>query len=174
MAGVEGLDRINAAERDALRASLLDCCDVPSWADAVVGGRPYADLEAVLAVADEAARRFSAAEVERALAAHPRIGERATGTSAGSVWSRQEQSGVSADAALHQALVEGNQAYEERFGRVFLICATGRSGDQILTALRGRLQNDARTEARVVADELRQIAVLRLRKLVEEQHGAVL
>ncbi len=171
---MDGLDRINTADRDALRATLLDCCDAPPWADAVVGGRPYADVESLVAVADEAARRLSAAEVERAVAAHPRIGERATGPGAGPAWSQQEQAGVSGEAELRRALVEANRAYEERFGRVFLICATGRSGDQILAALRERLQNDARTEARVVGDELRQIAVLRLRKVVEEQHGAVL
>lgn len=170
---MDGLDRINAADRDALRATLLDCCEVPSWADAVVGGRPYGDVDSLLAVADEAARRFSRAEVEGALAAHPRIGERADGAGAGPAWSRQEQSGVSSDAQLHDALLEGNRAYEERFGRVFLICATGKSGEQILAQLRARLGNDDRTEAGVVADELRQIALLRLRKVVEE-HGAVL
>jgi 2-oxo-4-hydroxy-4-carboxy-5-ureidoimidazoline decarboxylase len=166
---VNGLDRINTADRDAVRQSLLACCDIPSWADAVVGGRPYADEDALLAVADEAARRFTPSEVERALEAHPRIGERATGAGAGQAWSRQEQAGVSEDDALQQELVEGNRAYEERFGRVFLICATGKSGEQILSSLRERLGNDTRTEARVVADELRQIALVRLRKLVNEE-----
>ncbi|WP_034239309.1 2-oxo-4-hydroxy-4-carboxy-5-ureidoimidazoline decarboxylase, partial [Saccharomonospora iraqiensis] len=113
-----------------------------------------------------AARGLGADEVDRALAAHPRIGERAEGADTESAWSRQEQAGVDAEEATRRALVEANRAYEEKFGRVFLICATGLSSDEILTALRTRLDNDPAREADVVADELRKIAVLRVRKLV--------
>ncbi|HET7306178.1 MAG TPA: 2-oxo-4-hydroxy-4-carboxy-5-ureidoimidazoline decarboxylase [Segeticoccus sp.] len=161
------LDHLNAAPADELTPTLLACCDVPAWADAVLTGRPYARAEDLYAVADRAARRFSSAEVDRALAAHPRIGQRAQGNGAGAGWSRQEQSGVSQDAAVQQALLEGNRAYEDRFGRVFLICATGLSGEGILASLRERLAHDDATEAAVVADELRKIALLRLRKVVE-------
>lgn len=161
------LDRINNVEDDLLTKTLLACCDVPAWADAVREGRPYADLESLLAVADAAASQFSPADVERALAAHPRIGERATGAGTEAGWSRQEQSGVSPDERTQQELLEGNRAYEERFGRVFLICATGLTGEQILASLRERLGHDDATEAAVVAEELRKIALLRLRKVVE-------
>ena len=159
------LDQFNAAPAAGLRPQLLACCDVPSWADAVLEGRPYGDLAALLATADEAARRFTRADVDRALAQHPRIGERAAGESTGSRWSRQEQAGVDADA--QEALLEGNRAYENRFGRVFLICATGLSAGQILQNLHSRLGNDDGTEAGVVAEELRKIALLRLRKVVD-------
>lgn len=159
------LDHFNAAPKAELRPELLACCDVPAWADALLEARPYADLDALLAAADEAARRFDRADVDRALARHPRIGERASGQGTGSRWSRQEQSGVAADAKA--ALVEGNRSYEDRFGRVFLICATGLSAEQILENLRSRLGNDDATEASVVADELRKIALLRLRKVVD-------
>ena len=160
------LDRINDVEDEVLTKTLLACCDVPAWGDAVREGRPYRDLEALMATADAAARRFTAADVDRALAAHPRIGERAQGASAASVWSRQEQSAVSRDEQTRRELLAGNRAYEERFGRVFLICATGLSGEQILAALRDRLVNDDEAEAAVVAEELRKIALLRLRKVV--------
>jgi 2-oxo-4-hydroxy-4-carboxy-5-ureidoimidazoline decarboxylase len=164
---VKGLDRINEVDGETLTATLLACCDVPAWADALMAERPYADDESLFAVADAAAQWFSLAEVDRALAAHPRIGERAQGASPEAGWSRQEQSSVTRDEQTQQALLAGNRAYEERFGRVFLICATGLTGDQILAALRERLAHDHVTEAAVVADELRKIALLRLRKVIE-------
>jgi 2-oxo-4-hydroxy-4-carboxy-5-ureidoimidazoline decarboxylase len=164
---VIALDRINDVEDEVLTKTLLACCDVPAWADAVREGRPYPDLDSLMAVADAAARRFTPAEVDRALAAHPRIGERAQGAGTASAWSRQEQSTVSRDEQTQQELLEGNRAYEERFGRVFLICATGLTGEQILAALRERLGYDDATEAAVVAEELRKIALLRLGKVVE-------
>lgn len=159
------LDQLNKAPAADLRPDLLACCDVPAWADAILEARPYGDLDALVAVADKAARGFDRADVDRALAQHPRIGERAAGQDTGSKWSRQEQSGVDADAK--EALLEGNRAYEDRFNRVFLICATGLSAEQILANLRNRLDNDEAEEAAVVADELRKIALLRLRKLVD-------
>ncbi len=165
---MDGLARINNEESGALTTALLACCDVPAWAAALVAGRPYASLADLMAEADAAARRLSPEDVGRALAAHPRIGERAnrSGTEAG--WSRQEQSTVSRDERTQHELLEGNRAYEERFGRVFLVCATGLGGDEILSSLRERLGNDDATEEAVVAEELRKIALLRLRKLVEE------
>lgn len=167
------LSRFNAAPAAELTPALLACCDVPAWAAAVRDGRPYADLDALLVTADEAARRISPADVDRALDAHPRIGERAHRPGAESGWSRQEQSGVRRDAGTQQALAEGNRAYEERFGRVFLICAAGLSGEEILARLRSRLGNDGPTEAGVVAEELRKIALLRLRRVVQDpQTGA--
>ena len=164
------LDHFNAAPEAELRPELLACVDVPAWADALLLRRPYADLDALLRTADELARRFDRADVDRALAQHPRIGERASGEGTGSRWSRQEQSGVAADARAF--LVEGNRAYEARFGRVFLICATGLSAEQILDNLHSRLGNDDATEAAVVADELRKIALLRLSKVVDGEAAA--
>jgi 2-oxo-4-hydroxy-4-carboxy-5-ureidoimidazoline decarboxylase len=161
------LAQFNAEPVDQLTPTLLACCDVPAWADAVAAGRPYADVHAAVAVADKAARALTPAEVDRALAAHPRIGERAEGQGTEAAWSRGEQSGVGQDERTAAALVEGNRTYEERFGRVFLICATGLSGEEVLDSLTERLGNDDETEAAVVADELRKIAVLRLRKVLD-------
>jgi len=161
------LDEFNAAPGEALTPTLLACCDVPSWAAAVRDGRPYADVEAALEVADKAARELTDADVDRALAAHPRIGERAEGPSTEAGWSRQEQSAVAPDAATRRQLADMNRAYEARFDRVFLICATGLSAEEVLAALGQRLGNDDDTERVVVADELRRIALLRLRKVLE-------
>lgn len=161
------LSHLNSAPADELTTALLACCDVPSWAGAVVAGRPYRTTEDLYAVADKAARELTPGEVSRALAAHPRIGERAGGGGTEAAWSRQEQAGVRPDAALQGALLEGNRAYEDRFGRVFLICATGLGGEEILASLRRRLEHDEETEAAVVAEELRKIALLRLRKVLE-------
>jgi 2-oxo-4-hydroxy-4-carboxy-5-ureidoimidazoline decarboxylase len=166
------LTELNSSSDDTLTDILLACCDVPAWAGAVKDGRPYSDVDSLLAVADDAARRFDQADVDRALEAHPRIGERARGRSTEAGWSRQEQAGVAPDAQTRQALDEGNREYEDRFGRVFLVCASGMTGPEILTALRARLGNDPATEAAVAADELRKIALLRLRRVVEEGTGA--
>ena len=161
------LPEFNAAPDDVAGAMLAACCDVPTWVDAVRDGRPYADAAEALDLADKAARSFTPDDVDRALAAHPRIGERAAGSGTEAAWSRQEQSGVSRDEDTQTALVEGNRAYEERFNRVFLICASGLSGEQILASLRDRLDNDEAIEIAVVADELRKIALLRLERLLD-------
>ena len=161
------LAEFNTAPDDVAGEMLTACCDVPSWVDAVREGRPYVDVAEALELADKSARSFAPDDVDRALAAHPRIGERAAGSTTEAAWSRQEQSGVSRDTATQDALVEGNRAYEEKFNRVFLICASGLSGEQILTALEARLDNDPATESAVVADELRKIAVLRLERLLD-------
>jgi len=160
------LSEFNASTAASLTATLTSCCDVPAWVAAVRDGRPYAEAADALDVADKAARSFTPADVYRALAAHPRIGERAGGSGTDAVWSRQEQSGVAADAETVAALAVANRAYEERFGRVFLICATGLSAAEILGRLRERLDDDEATEAAVVADELRRIALVRLAKVL--------
>jgi 2-oxo-4-hydroxy-4-carboxy-5-ureidoimidazoline decarboxylase len=160
------LPDFNSAPAAELTPALLACCDVPGWAAAVEDGRPYADVDALLTVAAEAARRLTPADVDRALQAHPRIGEQPRRDGAEAGWSRAEQSGVDRDAATQQALAEGNRAYEQRFGRVFLICATGLAADDVLGALHARLRHDPPTEDGVVAEELRKIALLRLRRVV--------
>ena len=161
------LATFNAAPDSEVTEQLLACCDVGRWAHAIVAERPYATVDDLLATAAAASRRLEPDDVDRALAAHPRIGERATGGSREAAWSRQEQSGVRTDEQSQAALLEGNREYEQRFGRVFLICATGLDADEILQFLKRRLGNDEATEAAEVRDELGKIAQVRLRKLVE-------
>ena len=161
------LEYFNAAPAPELRERLLACCDVPAWVDTVLAARPYPSTEAVLTTAGLAANEFSAADVDRALAAHPRIGERASGASTEAAWSRKEQSGVSTDADTRAALLAGNRAYEERFDRVFLVNAAGLDAETILSRLQQRLRNDPATEAVEVAGELKGIALRRLARVLD-------
>ncbi|WP_243725551.1 2-oxo-4-hydroxy-4-carboxy-5-ureidoimidazoline decarboxylase [Actinomadura rubrisoli] len=161
------VERLNALSGERARDELLTCCASRRWADAVAAGRPYAGLEALRSASAAALADLDWGEVEKALAAHPRIGDRVRGGDREAAWSRGEQSGVDGAAAeLRKALVEGNRAYEERFGHVFLICATGLSAAEMLAALRARLANDPGTEREVVRDELAKIVDLRLAKLL--------
>jgi len=158
------LAELNAGSVGELAPQLLACCDVPAWAATLLESRPYDGRAALLDTADAAARALTKEEVDLALGKHPRIGERPKGQGNEAFWSRQEQSRVTPD----DALAEGNRAYEERFGRVFLICATGLSAEDILAALKQRLTHDDAEEDAVVKDELRKIALLRLEKLVTQ------
>ncbi|GAA1575465.1 MULTISPECIES: 2-oxo-4-hydroxy-4-carboxy-5-ureidoimidazoline decarboxylase [Kribbella] len=160
------LEEFNSAPADRVRPALAACCDVPRWVDAILAKRPYGEVAALTAVADQVLRELDDDEVDRALQAHPRIGDRPQGASTEAAWSRSEQSGVGDDAGVRQELAEGNRQYEDRFGRVFLICATGLSAAQMLSSLRTRLTHDDATEAAVVHEELRKIALLRLSKVV--------
>ncbi|MDX6372154.1 MAG: urate oxidase [Nocardioidaceae bacterium] len=147
---------------ETTRDVLLGCLAVPRWADDVLAGQPYDDQEALLAVADRAARELTDEELDQALSGHPRIGER-SGAPGMSAQSQQEQSGVDPDAGdTASRLKAGNAAYEERFDRVFLIRAAGRDAEEILRELDRRLQNDDATERAETVDNLRQIALLRL------------
>jgi 2-oxo-4-hydroxy-4-carboxy-5-ureidoimidazoline decarboxylase len=142
---------------ETTREVLLGCLAVPRWADDVLAGQPYDDGDALIAAADAAARELTDEELDQALSGHPRIGER------GGAQSQREQSGVDPAAGDTAArLTAGNAAYEERFGRVFLIRAAGRDAEEILSHLERRLQNDDATERAETVDNLRQIALLRL------------
>jgi len=161
------LEEFNGADRDAAIGFLRPCLDVDRWCTELVEGRPYASVDELVARAEVAASPLTRAEVDAALARHPRIGDRPSGAGAEAAMSRAEQAGVDpADAAVAAALAEGNRAYEARFGRVFLIRAAGRSSREILDALTERLTNTPDQEEPVVADQLRQIAVLRLKGLL--------
>lgn len=156
------LDAFNTMAADEAAALVRPCADIDSWVEAVVAGRPYASVAGALEAGDAAGRGWTPAEVDQALAHHPRIGDRPSGESTEESMSRSEQAGVSGDEATAKALAEGNRVYEERFDRVFLIRAAGRSAEEILAELDRRLDNDAETEAAEVAQQLREIALLRL------------
>ncbi|MFI6477934.1 2-oxo-4-hydroxy-4-carboxy-5-ureidoimidazoline decarboxylase [Nonomuraea sp. NPDC050663] len=143
---------------------LLTCCASRAFARHVAALRPYRDLAQLTTVADAAVRGLEWPDVLEALAAHPRIGQRAAGADREAAWSRQEQSGVT--DGTRAELAEGNKAYEERFGHVYLICATGLSGEEMLARLRERLLNDAEAEQAVVREELAKITRLRLAKML--------
>jgi len=160
MSDQSALDRLNLEEPAAAEHDLLACCASRRWADEILARRPYHDLAQLRSVSEQVLRALAWTDVELALAAHPRIGERSSQNTKEAAWSRDEQAG----ADQNDDLVAGNVAYEERFGHVFLICATGLSGEEMLTALRTRLGNDPDAERDVVREELRKIVDLRLGK----------
>jgi 2-oxo-4-hydroxy-4-carboxy-5-ureidoimidazoline decarboxylase len=162
-----GLANWNTVPPGAAQSELLTCCASPAWARAVAAGRPYPDIDAVLRAGADALAALPWSEIELALRAHPRIGHRADGGGREAAWSRREQAGArEADPATAAALVRANQAYEQRFGHVFLIFATGRTAGEMLVAARTRLSNDPATERAVVRAELCKIARLRLERLL--------
>jgi 2-oxo-4-hydroxy-4-carboxy-5-ureidoimidazoline decarboxylase len=164
---MEALAEFNALTPEEAERELLACCASPAWARQVAARRPYSDVAAVIAAGDAALAALSWADIGQALAAHPRIGQRADGAGRDAVWSRREQAGMDgADAGVRAALVDANREYERRFDQVFLIFATGRSPAEMLAAARERLGNDEATERGVVRAELAKITRLRLERLV--------
>lgn len=141
------------------------CADIDAWVDAIVIGRPFDDVAALTSYAERQAATWTGAEVEAALADHPRIGERHAGSGASASMSRQEQSGVGDDEDVSARLAEGNRRYEARFGRIYLVRAAGRTAEEMLAMLEERLTNDPETELKVTSGQLAEIAVLRLKGL---------
>lgn len=167
-----GLTRFNELDAAAAREALRACCAAGRWVDELASGRPYPDRTALRARADAALAALTWNDITEALAAHPRIGERADGADRASAWSRGEQSGAAAASGDVRAdLAAGNAEYERRFGHVFLIRAAGRDAPQILGALRARLDNDPAAEREVVRGELGGIAWLRLERLLDDAAG---
>jgi 2-oxo-4-hydroxy-4-carboxy-5-ureidoimidazoline decarboxylase len=157
-----------AADDERLRSALRECCAAVSWVDRIIAGRPYPDEPALLSASDAATAELDDAGLEEALAGHPRIGERAA--AGHGAWSRQEQSGVAgAGADVRTELADANAAYEQRFGHVYLVCATGKSAEELLAICRSRLMNDPDTELAVVRTELASINRLRLGKLLHPE-----
>jgi 2-oxo-4-hydroxy-4-carboxy-5-ureidoimidazoline decarboxylase len=157
------LEQFNNGDRTSILPVLRPCIDVQRWIDEIADARPFPSLEDLTGFARQAADPFTDAEIEAALAHHPRIGERAAGQSTEASLSRSEQAAVDpSDAEITEALAVGNRAYEEKFGRVFLIRAKGRTTREILDALNERLAHSAEEEAPIVAQQLREIAILRL------------
>ena len=161
--GLAGLNELPAPDAEQVLAA---CCASSRWAESVAAGRPYSSPEQLYAAADDALADLDEVDIARALDGHPRIGERAEGD--GGAWSRREQAGVSgAQAETLQALADGNRSYEAKFGHVYLVCASGRSADELLAVLQQRLGNDPVTERAVVRRELGLINRIRLVRLVE-------
>lgn len=154
----------NQLSAEDAAARVTGCLGVPRWVEEVVAGRPYRDREALLEQGSASADHLSADELASAISRHPRIGEQPRTDGAEAAHSRAEQAGV--DPTDEERLRAGNAAYEERFGRVFLIRAAGRTSAEILAELQRRLGNDDDTERDETVRALRDIAVLRLQQVV--------
>ena len=154
----------NEVPTQQLRPRLLALTAAPQWADDLLARRPYPSSAALLDTSDALVRSLPEAQIDAALAGHPRIGERAAGLDpAAAARSAGEQAGMaSADEAVERAMAEGNAEYEERFGRIYLVAAAGRSAGELLALLRQRLGNDPEVELDVVRRELAAITRQRL------------
>ena len=162
-----GLARFNALPEGDAGKALGTCCAARRWIAAMTAARPFAADADLHRAAQAQLAALDWSDILEALAAHPRIGERAAGAGREATWSRAEQAGAAhADARTAARLDAANAAYEARFGHVYLIRATGRTAAQLLAAALGRLEHDEPTEQAVVRDELSQIVRLRLDKLL--------
>ncbi|MGH9598461.1 MAG: 2-oxo-4-hydroxy-4-carboxy-5-ureidoimidazoline decarboxylase, partial [Terracidiphilus sp.] len=155
----------NAADEPAALEAMLACCGARQWAEAMIALRPIAGVQEMSEAADRIWSTMKEADWMEAFACHPRIGERKAthATAQSAAWSRQEQS--LADAAHEQVLAElaaGNAQYEERYGFTYIVCATGRSADEMLAILKRRLGSDRAAELREAAEQQRQIIQIRL------------
>ena len=163
------LEELNALGASAATRELLRCCGSRAWAARMSAARPFASAEAMGASADGVWSELTEADWREAFAAHPRIGADGSGGSGGSRWSENEQSRVAtASAATLERLAAKNRDYHARFGYIFIVCATGKSADEMLAMLEQRLTNDPETEIGIAAEQQRQITRLRLDKLLKE------
>lgn len=162
---------LNELAPEEARKELLKCCGATRWAETVERERPYASLEQLIAKANDVWWSLNEADWLEAFRSHPKIGERkaANAVSAQSQqWSAQEQQGVqNAAQEAVEKLAQLNVDYEKKFGFIFIVCATGKSTDEILALLEQRLPNDAAVELPIAAEEQAKITELRLRKLLE-------
>lgn len=160
----QGLARFNALEESAALAALHEVCACTAWARRLLAGRPYTTVDDLYAAADAAMRGLTAVDLDEAMAGHPPIGRPRPGDPA----SAREQSGMAfASDRLKAEMLELNLAYQEKFGHVFLICATGRTGEQMRDAARERIGNTPERERETVRTELGRINRIRLARLVE-------
>ena len=155
-------------------AAILPCCASRAWAAALVTRRPLATLPELLAASDSAWWSLSAEDWTEAFSGHPRLGEQhaLTATSQSLTWSRSEQSGLQPDAGLYAQIAENNRAYEQRFGRVFLLRAAGRSAAEVLAIQQRRLHNTPEAELDESAEQQREITHLRLQRWLREHETA--
>jgi 2-oxo-4-hydroxy-4-carboxy-5-ureidoimidazoline decarboxylase len=162
----------NAMDSAEAAAIVLSCCGSTRWAETLAHSRPISDETALLHRAEEIWWQLDEADWLEAFAAHPRIGERKApkeATSQSAAWSVTEQSGViHEDSAILSALADGNRRYEERFGRIYIVCATGKTAHEMLVILNRRLANDDKSELRESAEQQRQITAIRLRKWLNQ------
>lgn len=165
-----GLAALNAMTAAEAREALGRCCGASRWVLGLLAARPFADRAALLAAAERAFGPLERPDWLEAFAQHPRIGDVAAlraRFAATAAWAGEEQRGALAtDEATLSALAEGNRAYEQRFGYIFIVCATGKGAGEMLALLRGRLGNAPELELAVAAGEQKKITQLRLEKLI--------
>lgn len=165
------LARWNSLDAESAAREILPCCGSQAWATALTAKRPYTNEAALLTTSDTIWLTLPKAAWQQAFDSHPRIGQKHAQTHATEEslrWSAQEQrTALSADAAAKLAIEETNHRYEQRFGHIFIVCASGKSPAEILSILEARLNNDPQTELLEAAEQQRQITQLRLHRWLE-------
>jgi 2-oxo-4-hydroxy-4-carboxy-5-ureidoimidazoline decarboxylase len=160
--------RWNQLDADAAATEVMPCCGSQAWAHRLAERRPFKNTASLMAASDEIWGQLAPQDWLEAFSKHPRIGERKAPdkpSAQSAAWSAQEQrDAAAADEAAKSALAEGNREYEKRFGRVFIVCASGKSASEILDILQQRLNNHDATELHIAAEEQRKITDLRLKK----------
>ena len=166
------LARWNQLSDDEAAREILDCCGATAWARELAARRPFLNESSLVTASDAIWNRLETQDWLEAFAKHPRIGERKapqTASAQSANWSAQEQQNVdSAAAQIQVALADANREYERRFGRVFIVCATGKAAAEMLDILGRRLQNDNASELREAAEEQRKITNIRLKKWLSQ------
>jgi 2-oxo-4-hydroxy-4-carboxy-5-ureidoimidazoline decarboxylase len=165
--GNDTLARWNSLDAEAAAHEILPCCGSRAWARGLAARRPLVNAEELCATSDAVWTGLPEEAWSEAFDSHPRIGQShaRAATEASLAWSAEEQkAAMSPDEAAKLALAEANRQYEERFGRIFIVCASGRSAAQILQILQGRMNNNPATEMLEAAEQQRQITQLRLRR----------
>ena len=160
------LESFNQLDAPTAAAAILPCNGSRAWAEAMAALRPFDTPFDLTCTADRVWNSLTAADWQQAFDSHPRIGEHKalSATPQSLQWSSAEQSTANPDEAIKRSLAEANREYDTKFGRIFIVCATGKSAAQMLAILRQRLHNDPATELREAAEQQRQITQLRLRK----------
>ena len=165
------LSPVNNVSEDEARSSLTRCCGASRWVQKMVAARPFASVDDLFAQSEKFADELNDEDWKESFRHHPKIGDMETlrqkfNTAKG--WEAGEQSGAaSASDAVLKELQEGNIDYENKFGYIFIVCATGKSAEEMLAILKSRLPNDPASEIKIAAGEQRKITKLRLEKLCQ-------
>jgi OHCU decarboxylase len=167
----QSLERLNEMPADQAEAEFLKCCGSRKWASAMVNARPFTSAQTMFAEADALFASLGDEDWLEAFRAHPKIGEKKAATAQSDTaqkWSAQEQSQTAnAEAGVMAALAERNREYERRFGFIFIVCASGKTAEEMLAVQNQRLANAPETELRNAAEEQKKITRLRLEKLLQ-------
>ena len=163
------LIRWNALDAESAAREVLPCCGSSAWAAQLAAKRPITDEPSLLEASSAIWLSLPEQDWQQAFDSHPRIGQQhaASATKQSLKWSSQEQSKANPDEATKLALEQANRRYEEHFGRIFIVRATGKSASEILNILETRMHNAPQTELREAAEQQRQITELRLRRWLE-------
>lgn len=167
------LDELNALPAEEAAELFRSCCGAGAWVSSMAARRPFESGSDLLAAADDVWLSVKPKDWREAFKHHPRIGETksaAQQTARAKGWSESEQAGVRrASSGVFDQMTLVNQAYERKFGYIYVVSAAGKTADELLSLARSRLRNDAETELRVAAEEQRRITRLRLQKLIGDE-----